>query len=306
MQNSKVRTSFKDSLKSMDTEETLDIYFYRPIGYAWALLFMRLGITPNPVTVAAIIIGAVGGFLFYYQDLTINIIGMLLIVWANSFDSADGQLARMTNNTSRLGRYLDGLCGNLWFVVIYVTLCIRLTNQGFGLWIWFFAAAAGACHVLQAAMGDYYRNIHLLFLKGKAGSELDNGAQLDIDYKKLTWKDNFFDKMVAMSYKDYTKRQELFSPKLQGFMQLVRERFGDTLPKWLCEEFRTKDKPLMKYTNILTFNTRIIALFISLFLDKVWLYFLFELTVLNILLVYLIVQQENISQYFYKKLKENP
>ena len=27
------------SFKSMDTEEFLDIYFNRPIGYAWALFF---------------------------------------------------------------------------------------------------------------------------------------------------------------------------------------------------------------------------------------------------------------------------
>ena len=30
------------SFKSMDTEEFLDIYFNRPIGYAWALLFKKI------------------------------------------------------------------------------------------------------------------------------------------------------------------------------------------------------------------------------------------------------------------------
>ena len=30
------------SFKSMDTEEFLDIYFNRPIGYAWALFFKKL------------------------------------------------------------------------------------------------------------------------------------------------------------------------------------------------------------------------------------------------------------------------
>lgn len=30
--------SYKDSLKSMDTEETIDLMFYRPIGFAWAVL----------------------------------------------------------------------------------------------------------------------------------------------------------------------------------------------------------------------------------------------------------------------------
>lgn len=48
------KPSFKDSLKSMDTEETFDLIFYRPIGYAWALLAKRLGITPNAITIASI------------------------------------------------------------------------------------------------------------------------------------------------------------------------------------------------------------------------------------------------------------
>lgn len=34
------------SFKSMDTEEFLDIYFNRPIGYAWALFLINLEYTP--------------------------------------------------------------------------------------------------------------------------------------------------------------------------------------------------------------------------------------------------------------------
>lgn len=39
------------SFKSMDTEEFLDIYFNRPIGYAWALFFKKLKVHPNVVTI---------------------------------------------------------------------------------------------------------------------------------------------------------------------------------------------------------------------------------------------------------------
>ena len=38
------------SFKSMDTEEFLDIYFNRPIGYAWALFFKKLKVHPNAVS----------------------------------------------------------------------------------------------------------------------------------------------------------------------------------------------------------------------------------------------------------------
>ena len=67
-----------------------------------------LGITPNAVTIASIVLGAYAGRLFYFRDLGLNLLGVLLWVIADTFDSADGQLARMTNHKSKLGRILDG------------------------------------------------------------------------------------------------------------------------------------------------------------------------------------------------------
>ena len=97
------KKTLKDSLKSEDTEEVIDIYFYRPIGFFFAKIAMKLHITPNMITIASIFIGSFAGLLFYPNNLEINIIGMLLLVLANSFDSADGQLARLTNNSTRIG-----------------------------------------------------------------------------------------------------------------------------------------------------------------------------------------------------------
>ena len=107
MSEKETKPSLESTLKSMDTEEFIDIHFYRPIGYRWALLFRRLGISPNSVTIASIFIGIASGICFYPCDLTINIIGMLLLVWANSYDSADGQLARMTGQKSALRKALS-------------------------------------------------------------------------------------------------------------------------------------------------------------------------------------------------------
>ena len=170
-----LKRTYKESLKSMDTEETIDLVFYRPIGFMWAVLCAKLGIKPNAITIASIFIGIAAGILFYFDTLWINIIGMLLLIWANSFDSADGQLARMTKQYSRLGRILDGLSGDFWFVAIYFAICFRenVTSEFFMSmpWlIWVVAVTAGLCHAKQAAAADYYRQFHLYFLKGKEGS----------------------------------------------------------------------------------------------------------------------------------------
>ncbi|WP_321426813.1 CDP-alcohol phosphatidyltransferase family protein [uncultured Bacteroides sp.] len=290
------------SLKSLDTEEFIDIHFYRPIGYRWALFFNKLGVTPNSVTIASIFLGVAAGILFYYNDIMITLCGIFLLIWANSYDSADGQLARLTGQKSELGRILDGTSGDFWFITIYASICLRLSPEGWGIWIWVLAAVTGFFHSKQAAMADYYRNVHLFFLKGKAGSELDNSVQQRELYKSLSWKNEFIRKLFIFFYKDYTASQEKLTPKFQLFFKKAKEKYGDNIPQDLKDEFRVLSKPLMKYTNILSFNTRIIVLFIGLLINEPWIYFIFEITVLNILLIYMIVRHESFCMKLYKEL----
>ena len=114
-----------------------------------ALFFNKLGVSPNSITIASIFIGITAGICFYFQSLAINVIGMLLLIWANSYDSADGQLARMTGQKSALGRILDGAAGDFWFIAIYAAICLRLTPE-WGIWIWLLAATTGFFHSKQA------------------------------------------------------------------------------------------------------------------------------------------------------------
>lgn len=302
-------TSYRDSLKSMDTEEHIDLAFYRPIGYAWACLAKKLGVTPNAITISSIFIGLGAGVAFYFPELWINVIGMLLLIWANSFDSADGQLARMTKQYSRLGRILDGLSGDFWFAAIYIAICLRenMTSDFFMAhkWvIWVMAVLTGLCHAKQAAMADYYRQFHLYFLRGEEGSELESAYNLKRQLAQLSWSKNFWKKLTLTFYTNYTVQQEATAPAMQALRRELRKRFPDLrIPQSFRDAFRRQSLPLMKYTNILSFNWRTIALFTALFLQMPWLYFAFELTVLNILLVYMVLRHESICRRFTAELK---
>lgn len=304
------QSGYRASLKSMDTEEHIDLAFYRPIGYAWACLAKKLGVTPNAITIASIFLGVGAGVAFYFNNLWINILGMLLLVWANSFDSADGQLARMTKQYSRLGRILDGLSGDFWFATIYVAICLRenVTSQFFMNYpwlIWVIAVVTGICHAKQAAMADYYRQFHLYFLKGEEGSELENAAELKEKLRSIPWKGHFWQKLTLTTYTNYTVQQEATAPAMQALRRELKQRFpSGVIPVSFREAFRKRSLPLMKYTNILSFNWRTIALFASLLLQMPWLYFAFELTVLNGLLVMMVVRHEKICRFFTKELKD--
>lgn len=306
------KEEYHRSLKSMDTEEHIDLAFYRPIGFMWACLAERLGISPNAITIASIFLGICAGVLFYFPVLWINIIGMLLLIWANSFDSADGQLARMTKQYSRIGRILDGLSGDFWFASIYIAICLRenafepfFSDRPWLIWV--IAIVTGVCHAKQASMADYYRQFHLYFLKGEDGSELENAAELkrQLDDSGITWKNNFWKRFTMRTYLNYTLQQEATTPSMQELRKELHHRFPTgNIPQKFRDDFREKSFPLMKYTNILSFNWRTIWLFISLFIGQPWLYFIFELTLFNIIAVYMIVRHENICRHFTRMLQE--
>lgn len=294
------RAEYRSSLKSMDTEETFDLIFYRPIGFFWAKLAKRLGVTPNAITIASIFLGIGAGAAFYFNNFWINVIGVVLLMWADSFDSADGQLARMTKQYSRIGRILDGLSGDIWFFCIYVAICLRenVTSDFFidHKWvIWVMAVATGFCHAIQAAMADYYRQFHLYFVKGEEGSELDRASDLWERFHAMSWKHDFWKKLTLMFYTNYTVGQEKRTPRMQRLRRSLEDAYGGKVPAKFREQFRAAGKGLMKYTNILSFNTRTFALFAAILIFRMpWLYFAFELTVLNFILVYMMVRHERL------------
>ena len=292
----------KASFKSGETEEWLDIYFTRPIGLALALVCGRLGITPNAITLAGIAIGALAGWMFHYSDLYHNGCGVVLLMLANFCDSADGQLARLTNQKTLLGRMLDGFASDVWFFSIYVALVFRLWHEPmplFGIawqgWGFVLCAVAGfLCHATQCALADYYRNIHLWFLKGDSGSELDSYSKEQQTYDALVPEGWSFARLYHYFYKGYCKKQERLTPRFQAFFQ--RYRSAEDVPPAVSRQFLDGSRPLMPLTNILTHNTRAFALFVAALVNIPWLYPLFEIVVLQPLYYYMRWKHEHMCE----------
>lgn len=294
------------SLKSKDTEEWLDVHFTRPIGLFFALIWRKLGVHPNTITILSIFLGIGAAIMFYFTDIWHNLAGVALLMLANFCDSTDGQLARLTGQKTLIGRMLDGFAGDVWFFSIYFALCMRMmpqlmpgTDIKWGVWIWVLAAVAGfICHSPQSSDADYYRQIHLLFLKGKEGSELDTSEQQRRIYESLPKKGAFWDRIFYRNYANYCKAQEKRTPEFQRFHKLVKERYGevDKVPSSLRRRFLKGSRPLMKYTNILSFNTRAICLYITCLTNCPWVYFLFELIVLMCLYIHMHRSHESLCR----------
>lgn len=305
------------TFKSTDTEEWFDVVFTRPIGYRWALLFKRLGVHPNTVTVLSMILGAAAGVLFYFdadtqQGFILNVCGVLLLMWANFYDSADGQLARMTGQTTPLGRILDGASSDVWFFPIYLCLALRLFDkvmplaetQTWGWWAFALCATAGfGAHTYECQLADYYRNIHLFFLKGKGGSEFDHYEQQRQKYEEMPWRGHLIEKGFQWFYVNYTHTQELATPQFQRLWRTLKRTYGDDIPQDFRDRFRQQSLPLMKWTNILTFNTRACVLYIGCLVDQPWIYPVFELTVLLVIYLHMRHCHERFSRTFADELE---
>lgn len=303
--------------KSQDTEEWLDIVFNRPIGYRWALFFNRFDIHPNTVTVFSMILGALSGVMFYFDADTpkgfwLNVCGVVLLTWANFYDSADGQLARMTGKKTPLGRILDGASSDVWFIPIYFFISLRLydktiplTDCEWGMWSFVLSAVAGfGAHTYECQLADYYRNIHLFFIKGKEGSEFDHYAQQKEKFDNMPFKGHVIEKVFQWFYVNYTHTQELASPQFQRMWKALKKAYGDDIPQEFRDRFRAASLPLMKWTNILTFNTRAIALYFACLVDEPWIYPVFELTVLLVIYIYMRNEHETFSRRFADELEE--
>lgn len=314
------------TFKSSDTEETIDVIYTRPIGYLWAKLFERLDVHPNTVTVMSMILGAAAGLCFRHGSymtegtpgLIWNAIGVLLLTWANFYDSADGQLARMTGKKTELGRILDGAAADIWYISIYVCLLIRMwgtpipflqecgivgedgTPIQWGIIAFFVLSLEGfICHTDQCRMSDYIRNIHLYFVKGNAGSEL---AHYDVELKKfraLSWKRDFIRKFFQMFYINYTRMQEHETPQFQKLRKTLEQRFPDgNIPQDMREDFRKRSFPLLKYTNFLTFNWRALALYAACLSDRMWILLVFEIVIMTIVQYHMHWSHERMCKKF--------
>src|SRR5215469_13535242 len=231
------RSGVEVTYKAREVEGVFDLYFYRPIGFWLARFFAWLNLTPAGVSLLAGIFGVIAGHLYYYRDLSINVAGMVLHVCANALDNADGQLARLTHQESRKGRIIDSIADHLGFASVYIHLTLRYALAGVSPAIWLLALGAAISHALQGAAADYYRNAFLYFADG-ARTETDSSSAVRCDYRKLSWRQRAWDKLLLALYLNFTLQQEMLSPHLKNLREIANKTFQGRIPGWLEQRYR--------------------------------------------------------------------
>jgi len=311
-----VNEAFAKTLKSAETEDWLDLHVIRPFCYYLAQLFAKFDIHPNTVTIWSMVIGAgsavfFGCGSFYYSGmwgLAMNLVAIVLLMVADLFDCTDGQLARLTGKKSRLGRILDGVAGFTWFIPIYHALVYRfyLHHELEFAWlgisdtpentliatavVYALGIISGIAGISgQQRLADYYIQVHLFFLKGEKGSELDNSARQQEIYDQMTPETHSkAERYFQKSYIGYTRKQEQATPQFQRLLTLLRQKFGtaDQIPESVRRQFHDASLPVIKWNGLLTFNFRSFWLFLFCLLDVPVMNFLWEIVAMGLLTWY--------------------
>jgi hypothetical protein len=283
------------TFKTREVEGVLDIYFYRPVAFYLATWFARLKLTPTLVTALGGVCGILAGHLYFYRDLTTNMIGMFLHVCANTLDNADGQLARLLNQKSRKGRIIDSLFDHLVFLSIYVHLGFRCLFAGASPAIAILVLLAGLSHAMQGGAADYFRNGYLFFVRGRSRADWDSSESLAEEYCALSWRKEPWDKFLLATYLNFTRQQELLSPSLRRLRDFSFRHYPDRVPDSVRRAYQEAAQPMLRWWGFLMTNTRMFFLFLFVAIDRPALYFWLEVSIFNLLLIALILWQERIS-----------
>jgi phosphatidylserine synthase len=152
---------FSSVLKSRDVEDPVNLWFNRPLAYGFVALVYRTPITPNQITLLAMLIGVAAGALWYVGTPRAMLLGGILLWTSAILDGADGILARAKRMFSELGRALDGSADTIVALATvpagFYHVWLR-DHDTLHLWLMPLALVTAVLHI---ELYDYYKESYL-------------------------------------------------------------------------------------------------------------------------------------------------
>ena len=207
-------TEFRKSLKNPWAEELVDLVFYRPLAFLLVKLLFPFPITPNQISLLAMMCGIAGGLFFALGSSRYWVVGGLLYGLSNILDCCDGMVARLKKNGTLTGRIVDGMVDYSTSLAVYVGLGIGLSKAVFAGTVilpcnpWILILLAAASHAAHAVFSDKYRNGFLNLKKPEpisAGTEQEQFVR-ELDRLKQI-KAHVFDRTLIKTYVWYLNLQ---------------------------------------------------------------------------------------------------
>lgn len=297
-------SQYKSSLKAIEVEEIFDLIIYRPLAFLFVKATYSLNITPDMVSLAALSIGSTAGIMFGFGSYTFLVIGAVLYFTSNVLDCADGQIARLKKNGTKVGRIVDGFVDYIVSIFVFIGIGIGLAKQyhwhEVNLWgnsflqwdpvvyIWVTAILGGISSAVQAFYFDFYRNKFLEVVYGRAQNIIEEIREYEEESQRLKENGSHpFQRFLISVYLKYSALQL----KIQKDHE---ENHNEQKPN--PKVYYTKNRLLLRLWSYVGSTTHITLCVITALLGNMEAFLIICILPLNLLMLVLFLVQKQVNK----------
>ena len=297
---------FKSSIKSPDTEEKLDLILYRPLGFIIAKISRVLRLTPTMLSIFGLISGFVAAYYFLHPfSKSALILASIYFVLSGIFDSADGQLARIANQSTKLGLILDGICDSIVTIAVYIACSMPLLMKyGTGFTIIIFLALY--MHSIQCAILDFYHREYLFFGYGKTENDTYWNPSIMDGINIINESKSRVEKVMNSMRLSWIKKQQMLSTRPDEKRQAMKQYLLTCTTEQkevFTKTYRKHNLRLLPFWRLLGPNAHTFMIILFMFLGRFDLYiFVFDLIFFNITIALVGILQKKSDATFFSEI----
>ncbi|HEV8537810.1 MAG TPA: CDP-alcohol phosphatidyltransferase family protein [Bacteroidota bacterium] len=265
---------FSQSLKSESyyADEFINIYLLRPLASAIVWLLYPTSVTPNQVTVAAILVGFAAAAVYTFNTPPAIAVAGLLVMAKDILDDADGQLARAKALYSRRGRFIDSIGDFVVDVALFTAITSIVVQSHSGISTIIFGGLSFVGITVRVSYHVFYQASFL---------HLEHRYRLNRIIEVITEEDRAGDPVAL---------------RLQSIFNLIytwQDKLMYRIDDWckgreFSEENNLRwysDRPGLRMSGLLGFGTEFALLTVCSLMNELYLYLLLNVFLMNGVLV---------------------
>jgi phosphatidylglycerophosphate synthase len=258
--------------RPLEVESPTNRWLVHPVSRALVDRLIHTSVTPNQVSMFSVVVAAAGAFCYWRLDWPLAALAGLPFWFAwHVLDGADGDLARRTGRASTIGELVDGICDHLSQVLLYVALALVL-QRAIGPWAWAWASAAGASHFIQSNAYETGRKTYRRWVYGATWMRQDFAGG------------NLIQRALGGVYLGVSRLASPGEAQIEATLTPILKAGGAPAAA-ARKAYLERLAPVVKGGGVLGGNSRTIAAFLSMAAGNPLWFFLYEIVVLNAVLV---------------------